>query len=148
MAKPNPDSAKSGLWSELFHFALYKPNQGRIVRQLTFVAVAILGCLAAWELHRIRILAELFSGSRYAFLILFASIGLWFAYRVVNYWKFADFLIAVEAEMNKVSWPTKAELWKASLVVLFVIFFMALLLWVFDIFWTLVFQAIRIRYVG
>jgi len=149
MAKQNPDgSARSGFWWELFQFAMYKPHQGRIVRQLTFLAVAILGCLAAWEMHSVRFLSELFSGSRYAFLILFVVIGIWFAYRIVNYSRFADFLIAVEAEMNKVSWPTKSELWKASLVVIFVIFFMAALLWAFDIIWTLIFQLVGIRYVG
>ena len=32
--------------------------------------------------------------------------GLWASYRLVNVPAVADFLIAVEAEMNKVSWPT------------------------------------------
>ena len=31
---------------------------------------------------------------------------------------FADFLIAVEAEMNKVSWPTRTELFRGSMVVI------------------------------
>ena len=31
-----------GFWSELFRFGVYKPNQGRIVRQLSFLAIAIL----------------------------------------------------------------------------------------------------------
>jgi len=79
-------------------------------------------------------------------LIAFSAIGIWFAYRVVNYTAFADFLIAVEAEMNKVSWPAKTELWNASVVVMFVIFAMAGLLWVFDIIWSFLFQLINIRY--
>ena len=33
---------------------------------------------------------------------------------VVNLPVFADFLIAVEAEMNKVSWPTRGELFRGS----------------------------------
>ena len=32
----------------------------------------------------------------------------------MNMPRFADFLIAVEAEMNKVSWPSKAELIRSS----------------------------------
>ncbi len=148
MAKGEKAVSRGGFWSELFQFGLYKPNQGRIVRQLTFVAIATLACLAAYQFHKLRVLGDLFDGSRYLFLILFGVIGLWFAYRIVNYSKFADFLIAVEAEMNKVSWPTKDELWKASLIVIFVIFSMAFLLYAFDVIWTFVFQKIGIRYVG
>ena len=146
MAKQKQAEQQGGFWSELFQFGLYKPNQGRIVRQLTFLGIAVLACLAVYELQRMRLFSELFTGSRYVFILLFGVIGFWFAYRVVNYTKFADFLIAVEAEMNKVSWPTKQELWGASLVVMFVIFAMAAALWVFDIIWTIVFQLIGIRY--
>lgn len=147
MAKQKQDAvSRSGFWSELFRFGLYKPNQGRVVRQLSFLAIAILAGLAAYELHRFRIFDTLFSGSRYVFLLVFGLIAIWFAYRIVNFSKFADFLIAVEAEMNKVSWPTRQELWRASLVVIFVIFAMAGLLYLFDIIWTLLFQVIGIRY--
>ena len=138
--------AQGGFWSELFHVGLYKPNQGRVVRQVTFVAIAVLVCLAVYELQKMRFFSEMFSGSRYVFMLVFGVIGFWFAYRVVNYTKFADFLIAVEAEMNKVSWPTKQELWSASCVVIFVIFAMAALLWIFDIIWTIIFQLLGIRY--
>ena len=37
---------------------------------------------------------------------LLLLLGLWIGYRLVNMPQFADFLIAVEAEMNKVSWPS------------------------------------------
>ena len=36
--------------------------------------------------------------------------------------QFADFLIAVEAEMTKVSWPSRGELVRSSIVVILVIF--------------------------
>jgi preprotein translocase subunit SecE len=62
-------------------------------------------------------------------------IGVWICYRVVNIPKFADFLIAVQAEMNKVSWPSKQELIRSSMVVIFVIFLLAGILFGFDIFW-------------
>ena len=61
--------------------------------------------------------------------------GLWVAYRVVNVPSFADFLIAVEAEMNKVSWPTRNELFRASMVVLIEIFALAIILTAYDVFW-------------
>jgi preprotein translocase subunit SecE len=131
--------------AELFQFGLYKPNQGRIVRQVTFLTVALLGCLVAWEVKRSATVASIGPGS-YLVMIAMAAIMVWFAYRVVNYSVFADFLIAVEAEMNKVSWPTRRELWNASLVVMFVIFAMAGFLFLFDAVWTVIFEAVGIRY--
>ena len=141
-------SGGSSFWSELFRVGLYKPSQGRIVRQVTFLAVAVICLLAVYEMFRVGWFNDLFSGSRYLTLVALSAIGIWFSYRVVNYSKFADFLIAVEAEMNKVSWPTKQELWRSSVVVIFVIFAMAGLLFFFDFVWTLLFQIVGIRYMG
>lgn len=144
--KVGQEESSPGFWSELFRFGVYKPNQGRIVRQLTFLAIALVALLAGYEMYRTGWFTGFFQGSKYFSLILFSAIGLWFAFRVVNYSVFSDFLIAVEAEMNKVSWPTKSQLWNASLVVMFVIFAMAALLYAFDIIWSLFFQVIGIRY--
>ena len=71
-----------------------------------------------------------------------AVVGVWAAYRSVNLPAFADFLIAVEAEMNKVSWPTRGELFRASMVVLVCIIFLAIVLYGFDIFWRIIFQYV------
>jgi len=146
-----------GFLPELFRFGLYKPAQGRIVRQVTFFSIALLVCLAIWELHASGwfnfLNAEVASGEvagpniiKMLFSFVLAGIGIWTAYRLVNYPVFADFMIAVEAEMNKVSWPTRDQLYRASVVVIFVIFAMAVLLFLFDILWTAVFEMIGIRY--
>ena len=66
-------------------------------------------------------------------VLFFAS--MWVCYRLVNVPAFADFLIAVEAEMNKVSWPTRPELFRAAAVVLLVIFLMGAYLSVCDLVW-------------
>ena len=142
---------------ELFRFGLYKSTQGRIVRQVTFFSVALLACLAIWELHASGwfnfLNAAVAEGevagpniTKLLFSFVLAGIGIWTAYRLVNYPVFADFMIAVEAEMNKVSWPTRDQLYRASVVVIFVIFAMAVLLFLFDILWTAVFEMIGIRY--
>jgi preprotein translocase subunit SecE len=67
-------------------------------------------------------------------------LGLWFSFRVVNLPRFADFLIAVEAEMNKVSWPSRTELYRSSAVVIFVMLTLALMLFGFDLVWGIVFE--------
>jgi preprotein translocase subunit SecE len=156
----NSGSDSAGMSSflpELFKFGLYKPTQGRIVRQVTFFSVALLTCLAIWELHtsgwfnflNAAVAPGEVAGPNIAKLLFsfaLAGVGMWIAYRLVNFPAFADFMIAVEAEMNKVSWPTRDQLYRASVVVIFVIFAMAVLLFVFDILWTAVFEMIGIRY--
>ncbi|MDE0939033.1 MAG: preprotein translocase subunit SecE [Pirellulales bacterium] len=71
-------------------------------------------------------------------------VGLWVAYRAVNFASFADFLISVEAEMSKVSWPTKTELVRGSMVVLITILFLAGFLFMFDLMWAKVFYWLGI----
>ncbi len=153
MAKQPSEARNVGLIGAMFQRGLYKPTQGRIVRQVTFVSIAEVALLIAWELGSISLISDMFvdeagrvtETSNYVTLLVFGALGVWIGYRVVNYAPFADFLIAVEAEMNKVSWPTTQELWRASLVVIFVIFAMALALWVFDLIWTILFEQIGIR---
>jgi len=62
----------------------------------------------------------------------------------VNVPQFADFLIAVEAEMAKVSWPTRTEVYRSSAVVLVMIFSLAVVLFVFDFLWSQLFQWIGV----
>src|SRR5207248_6166058 len=72
---------------------------------------------------------------QYTFPILFAGFSLWLAYRVVNFPAFADFLIATEAEMNKVSWTTRKRLVQDTVVVLVTMVLMAVFLFVVDVAW-------------
>jgi preprotein translocase subunit SecE len=143
--KQKSESLRSSLVAELFRVGLYKPNQGRIVRQVTFLTIAFLGCLIAWEIKRSPLMGGL-GAEGYLVMLGIAAAMVWFSFRLVNYSVFADFLVAVEAEMNKVSWPTRRELWNASVVVIFVIFSMAAFLFLFDALWTKVFELIGIRY--
>ena len=139
------EGAKTSFWPELFKFELYKPSQGRIVRQVTFVTIALLGCLVAWEVQRAFLSTSL---AGYGAMALVAAAIIWVGFRLVSYPTFANFLIAVEAEMNKVSWPNGQQLWRSSVVVMFVIFALAGFLFVFDALWTAIFEIIGIRYSG
>lgn len=197
---------------ELVHSGIYKRSQGRIARQVTWVAIAITLALGLWRLsgtlegwdpnwrREFRAQSEgsvklnpneqitiVDSGGRELekydipakaklFVIdedkvaagdllcrwdplanpwaraglcgvipgVLLVAGLWVAYRLVNVPAFADFLIAVEAEMNKVSWPTRAELFRSSMVVLITIFFLAAVLFGFDSFWRWFFELLGI----
>jgi preprotein translocase subunit SecE len=68
--------------------------------------------------------------------------GLWASFRVVQLPSFADFLISVEAEMNKVSWPTREELFRASIVVILMIFFLAVILFAYDLAWKFLLEKV------
>jgi preprotein translocase subunit SecE len=123
-----------------FQTATYKPSQGRIARQSTFGAVAGIIGLGAWRFSALQesqgaVLA-------YAIPVAILVAGIWFGFRLVHWPKFADFLIGVEAEMNKVSWPTRSELFRASMVVMVTIFVMAVALSTFDFLWFQVFQLL------
>ena len=123
---------------------VYKRSQGRITRQVTFAALALGLVIGMWRLSdQLKIVDPgfYFGMSKEAFLaalcyglpFLLLLLGGWICYRIVNLPAFADFLIAVEAEMNKVSWPSRSELVRASVVVLVTIIGLAILLYVYDI---------------
>ena len=133
------------LTSELFHSNFYKPTQGLIVRRLTALAVAVIIGLGCWRLSGFLpglVENRLVAAIAIPGVLLLA--GLWFAFRLVNWPKFADFLIAVEAEMNKVTWPSKDELVRASIVVIFTIFFLAITLFAFDVVWQFIFNILGV----
>lgn len=160
--------AASSWFSEIFHVGMYKRTQGKIARQATFGALGFTVALAAYQLSvylstasvagfmesvlAIWPFSYISDGGKdavqdivavlsleYSLPLVIFAVGLWIGYRMVNVPRFADFLISVEAEMNKVSWPSKDELIRSSIVVIFVIVAMSALLYGYDAFWTLIF---------
>ncbi len=115
----------------MFNASQYKRSQGKIARQMTLAAIAVAFAVGAWKL------SDAWAGEgpwmQYGAPLAVLAAGVWAAFRIVNIPRFADFLISVEAEMNKVQWPGRSELWRASIVVIVVIFFLAGSLFLFDI---------------
>jgi preprotein translocase SecE subunit len=72
----------------------------------------------------------------YTLPVILAALTLWFAWRLVNVPAFADFLIATEAELNKVSWTTRKRLIQDTLVVLTTVILMAVALFLADVLWS------------
>lgn len=132
----------SPLFSELFHLGLYKPSQGKLVRRATCAALVLAVLIGAWRLNvQMQEYRDIY---RFAIPMLLAAIGSWFAFRAVHYSKFADFLIAVEAEVNKVSWPSKTELIRATIVVLFTIIALTAILFAYDVIWHQLLKALGV----
>ena len=115
---------------EFFRFGFYKRSQGRIARLATFYSLVVIVLVGCWTMSNYY--ADKDPVLHYYLPIAFAAIGLWASFRVVQMPAFADFLISVEGEMNKVSWPSRSELFRATLVVILVVFFLAALLFGYD----------------
>jgi preprotein translocase SecE subunit len=137
-----------------FSLAQYKRSLGLKVRRLTILGILIVGGSGAWALLNSGSVPEqlkmtlikgdapeqnvaihLMNGAKTAVPLLIAFVTLWFAWRAVNVPTFAEFLIATEAEMNKVSWSTRKRLFQDTIVVLITTLLMTLFLLVVDLFW-------------
>ncbi len=146
-----------------FHALPYKPTQGVRVRRGTVLAILVLGVCGVITMISHRTLGyerpggppnnwewsipftgedahnDLYIPLMYkvhlVMPVLLSIAVLWIAWRVVNWPTFADFLIATEAEMNKVSWTTRKRLVQDTIVVLVTVFLLTTFLFVIDLVW-------------
>jgi preprotein translocase subunit SecE len=124
----------------------YKPLQGRHARLGTAIglgAVVVLGLVQLYE--------QLADYPKSTQLAVPAVVGLvlgWLVYRVVEFPPFVEFLIATEAEMNKVSWTSKDELKRATAVVLVTVALMAVFLFGVDFVWQFLLKMIGVLRFG
>lgn len=131
------------------HTTTYKGALGLKVRRLTILGFLLVIGSGVYSLMYQGILPDnwvvkipftetsvtLLPDAKYSVPLILMLAGLWFAWRMVNVPTFGEFLIATEAEMNKVSWSTRRQLQQDTIVVLVTTIFMALFLLVVDLFW-------------
>jgi len=133
----------------------YKRGQGLKTRRGTMLGVLLLVGAGLWGYYQrtgLRLgqtwtidlpftanyMVPLLRSYGISILVVSAALTLWFAYRLVNYPRFADFLIATEAEMNKVYWTSRSRLYQDTIVVLVFMALLALILMIMDYFWTFI----------
>lgn len=121
----------SSFIKELFRGGLFKPSQGKVCRRLTFIGIAIIFIAGSWRIWADHLFGTVDISAIVAFFN--ALFGCWFAYRLINFAPFADFLISVEAEMTKVSWPSKNELFTTTKVVLIFMGLFIAIIYFFDV---------------
>lgn len=145
-----------------FHAFNYKRTQGIRVRRYTLVGILLVGWSGVYSIidqeafgRGSWTMAIPFTGDpnavvtplsdvEYSVPLLLAALSLWVAWRAVNIPTFADFLIATEAEMNKVSWSSRKALVRDTIVVLATTVLMTLFLLVVDLFWGWLLSAVRV----
>jgi preprotein translocase SecE subunit len=127
----------------------YKRSLGVRVRRLTILGVLLVGGSGVVSLSAHGLVPDTWTlsmpfgwqplvvmpGAKLGVLTLIVVVTLWLAFRAVNVPDFAEFLIATEAEMNKVSWSTRKRLAQDTVVVLVTTVIMTLFLLVVDLFW-------------
>jgi preprotein translocase SecE subunit len=133
-----------------FDAASYKRSQGHRVRRLTTFGLLILFGSGIYTMvfNNVIGVSELtlnlpFTNASFAIIphaqtvipVVLFVLSLWFAWRIVNYPIFADFLIATEAEINKVSWTPRARLIQDTIVVLVTVTIITVFLFIADYFW-------------
>jgi preprotein translocase subunit SecE len=135
-------SPVASFFSELFRFGVYKPAQGRMVRQATFIAVAVLVAFGCFSLSNGPL------GGEEQPVRIGVPLGVWvllcwLAFRAVNVPQFADFLVAVESELEKVVWPGRKQVMQSTVVVIVTMLFFGIFLSGMDFFWKEFFSLIH-----
>ncbi len=135
------------LFKELFRIRRYKASQGKLVRKLTMIAVWVVFASGAFVFSQMTFERLAFLNNeavRYFLTAVLAALGIWFGFRLVNWPTFGDFLVSVEAEMVKVSWPGRAELYSSTMVVLVVFFILVAMIFAFDLLWIWIFGTLGV----
>jgi preprotein translocase subunit SecE len=112
---------------------IYKPGQGKYTRLLTLAGGGVIGLAIAREFFKN------LSGADYSVYVVYGvplaifvgicALMLW----IVNKPRSADFMIATESEMKKVSWSSRREIIGGTKVVIVTTLVMALTLWAVDL---------------
>ena len=139
MAKSDAGS----FWSSLLSPELYKRTQGRLARQLTAAGLGAVVLIGVYILSQ-GPLGTADKGLGVGLPVGLAAAAAWLIFRLVNYPVFAEFLISVEGEMSKVSWASKQELYRATIVVLSTMFFLAVVLYLYDRVWMIILSSIGV----
>jgi preprotein translocase subunit SecE len=121
---------------------IYKRNQGKYTRLTTVIFVMVLGAWGCYSLSATLVGSSPFVqfGIPLAVLLVLGAFLFW----IVNRPGAADFLIATESEMKKVSWSSRKEVIGATKVVIVTTFILAAVLFLVDYLFASLFTALHI----
>ena len=125
---------------------IYKRGQGKHTRIATFLGVMLIGVIGAYALSEKlgAYVSTQVTVVRFGLpLLALISLGL-LMFWMVNRPKSADFLIATEGEMKKVSWSSRKEISGSTKVVIVTTFILASILFGVDMMFTWLFSKLGI----
>ena len=114
-------------------FTIYKRGQGKYTRLCSAFASAIIAGLGCLQLYKRLQATDL--GLWFETMVpagLFVVLALFISW-LMNKHSIADFMIAAEGEMKKVSWSSRKEIAVSTFIVIVVVVIMAVLLGVTDL---------------
>jgi preprotein translocase SecE subunit len=114
-------------------FEIYKRGQGKYTRLCSAFAIAIIAGLGCFQLYN-----KMQASDLGLWVVTFIPAGLFAVLAILIFWlvnnqRVADFMIAAESEMKKVSWSSKQQITDNTKVVIVVVIVMAILLGVTDL---------------
>jgi preprotein translocase subunit SecE len=122
---------------------LYKPLQGKQARLWTAVGLGTTILFGLRELF-LTLDGQSTKANAYGITTLVGLAFGWVTFRLLQFPPFVEFLIATEAEMNKVSWTSREDLKRATTVVLVTVALMAVFLFGVDWVWSNLLQLIGV----
>jgi len=127
----------------------YKKEQGYYTRMGTALGLGLLSVLGCWSLYnKLDGITSLTPTAKVWVqagvpAVLFLVLG-WAIYKVLNTPKYADFMIATEGEMKKVSWSSKKEIITSTKVVIWTVLILSVLLAAVDFGFQVLFRFIHV----
>ncbi|MFA6134347.1 MAG: preprotein translocase subunit SecE [Phycisphaerae bacterium] len=123
-------------------FEIYKRGQGKYTRVITFVAVVVITVIGAgilsgmFKAYALTAKPAIRFGVPSLLVLAVAALMFW----IVNRPSSADFMIATESEMKKVSWSSRKEIIGSTKVVIITTLIMAAVLFGVDMLFTMLFR--------
>jgi preprotein translocase subunit SecE len=116
-------------------FEIYKRGQGKYTRVITLIAVVVITVIGAgilsgmFKAYALTAKPAIRFGVPSVLVLAVAALMFWIVNRPGN----ADFMIATEGEMKKVSWSSRKEIIGGTKVVVATTLILAVLLWAVDL---------------
>jgi preprotein translocase subunit SecE len=121
---------------------IYKSGQGKHTRLWAGFTVGLVAALGCWRLYQMLDARDLsLVVVTLVPVAVFVALGL-LVFWLLNKPSVADFLIAAEGELKKVSWSSRREIFVSTVVVIIVVVTMAVLLGMTDLTFRMVFRAL------
>jgi preprotein translocase SecE subunit len=123
-------------------FDIYKRGQGKYTRLCSAFAAALIAGLGCLQLYR-----KLQAWDVGLWIETMVPAGLFVALALLIFWlinkhSIADFMVAAESEMKKVSWSSRKEITVSTVIVIFLVIILALFLGFTDLSFSVFFDKL------